>query len=396
MEGQSAATPLTPSERAHFQQLFERRLEAVKAKTDDLFAFRETEVPPFIVNGAFYTIFGIDTDALPDTYFEDPAQMTNFQERMYYEQVEAIDDAFVPYLMPWFGTAVVPSAFGCKIEFYPKLDPAADPHFYPVVTVEDVKKLQIPDPNRDGLMPRVLAFQRYMRETSFLPVGVTDLQGPLTTANQLMGYDKLIYLMTDEPQAAHELMDKVTETLIQWIKAQKKVIGESLTECVGVQQFYTGRHAGIWISDDDAVIMSPKYYREFVVPYNSRLLQAFGGGCVHFCGGGAHQIDNLLATDGLVAVHNFVLHNSRAFHALRSRLEGRIVMFACEMTPLDYETYYSELLEGVSLPGLELSSWYSPNVALLPGGKYQAVNRDMRSGRQRVYEYLKRRFQARP
>jgi uroporphyrinogen-III decarboxylase len=42
----------------------------------------------------------------------------------------------------------------------------------------------------------------------------------LTTANQLMGYDKLIYLMHDEPALAHELMDKITETLIRWVKRQ--------------------------------------------------------------------------------------------------------------------------------------------------------------------------------
>ena len=45
-----------------------------------------------------------------------------------------------------------------------------------------------------------------------------------------MGYDKLIYLMHDDPRAMHELMDKVTETLIVWVKKQKEVIGEPLTE----------------------------------------------------------------------------------------------------------------------------------------------------------------------
>jgi uroporphyrinogen-III decarboxylase len=394
MDSQTAAAPLSEAERVHFQELFEKRLRTVKAKTDDVFAFRETACPPFIVNGAFYTIFGIDTGMLPDAYFDVPELMTNFQERMYYEQVKAIEDDFVPYLMPWFGTAVVASAFGCQINFNPKLDPAADPHFYPVVTAEDVRKLQIPDPNKDGLMPRVLDVQRYMKRASFLPVGVTDLQGPLTTANQLMGYDKLIYLMTDDPSAAHELMEKVTEALICWVKAQKTVIGEPLTECIGVQQFYTGRHAGIWISDDDTVIMSPKYYREFVVPYNSRLLKAFGGGCLHFCGGATHQIDNLLATDGVVALHNFTLYNSRPFHALRARLEGRRVLFACDMTPVDYESYFSDLLDGVALPGLEVSSWFSPVLALLPGGKYEAVRRDPVSGRRRVFEHLKQRLGA--
>ena len=89
-------------------------------------------------------------------------------------------------------------------------------------------------------MPRVLQFSRCLRASSFLPVGITDFQGPLTTANQLMGYDKLIYLMQDNPVAMHELMDKVTETLIRWVKKQKEVIGEPLTECFSDQQVYVG------------------------------------------------------------------------------------------------------------------------------------------------------------
>ncbi len=392
MTVRTEARALSTVERSHFQQLFQARLQSVKAKTADVFAFRKTDHPPLIVNGAFYTIFGMDTDTLPDDYFDDPGQMTAFQERMYYDQVREIADDFVPYLMPWFGTAVVASAFGCPVNFYPKLDPAADPHFYPVATPHDVRSLQIPDPEKDGLMPRVLRFQRYMKANSFLPVGITDLQGPLTTANQLMGYDKLIYLMADYPAAAHELMEKVTEALIRWVKAQKNVIGESFTECIGEQQFFTGPHAGVWAADDDAVIMSPKYYREFVVPYNARFFREFGGGCLHFCGGATHQIENILATEGVVAVNNFALYNSRASRELQARLHGRVVLFSCDMTPLDYEGYFSDLWDGVDLSGIVISSWYSPVVALLRGGKYDAVRRDLSSGRRAVFEHVKRRF----
>jgi uroporphyrinogen-III decarboxylase len=131
--------------------------------------------------------------------------------------------------------------------------------------------MELPDPEKDGLMPQVLEFLAYMKQNSVLPVGITDFQGPLTTANQLLGYDKLIYLMYDEPQAMHELMDKVTETLIMWVKKQKEVIGEPLNYCIGDQQVYTGPNAGVWFSDDDAVLMSVPSYREFVVPYNARI-----------------------------------------------------------------------------------------------------------------------------
>ena len=268
-----------------------------------------------------------------------------------------------------------------------------NPRHYPVQSVEDIRKLSIPNPGTAGLMPKVLASLNYMKQHSFLPVGITDLQGPLTTANQLMGYDKLIYLLHDAPQAMHELMDKVTETLILWVKWQKRVIGEPLTECISDQQIYIGRHAGVWFSDDDAVLMSPGTYKEFVVPYNSRILKAFGGGCLHYCGNATHQAENFLATQGLLAINNYTLHDLRAFHELKSRLEDRIVLFACDFTPLDYEAYFRELLGGASYRGLVVDSQYSPVVGLLKGGKYHAIRRDLNGGRRAVYEYLRHYWQ---
>ena len=384
--------PLTAAERSDFRRRFDARLAKVAPKTADAFAFRDVKAPPFIVNSALYWIFGLDPDTLPDDYVSDPAVMTAYQERTYYDQVKEIDDDFVPYLMPWFGTVVTASALGCQIEFQPKMDPAANPRYYPVRTVEDVHRLEIPDPEKAGLMPDVLKCLNYMKANSFLPVGITDFQGPLTTANQLMGYDKLIYLMHDDPKAMHELMDKVTETLIMWVKKQKAVIGEPLTECIGDQQVYTGKNAGVWFSDDDAVLMSVKTYREFVAPYNSRILEAFGGGCIHYCGNATHHADTFLAMKGLKALNIFNLYNIRSVAELQAKLQDRIVLFVCDFTPVDYQAYFDEMLNTLSYRGIVICSQYSPVVGLLQGGKYDAVQRDLKSGRRAVYDYLRQRL----
>jgi hypothetical protein len=388
MEQSPSTAQLAQQEREDFRRLFDKRLEKVKTRTADVFAFRKVDHPPFIVNSALYTVFGHDPETLPDHYLDNPAVMTRFQERIYYDQIRQIDDDFVPYLMPWFGTVVVASALGCRVEYRSKQDPAVDPRHYPVQTAADVRKLQTPNPERDGLMPKVLAFLRYMKQNSFLPVGITDFQGPLTTANQLMGYDKLIYLMYDAPEVMHELMDKVTETLILWVKRQKEVIGEPLGECISDQQVYVGKHAGVWFSDDDVVLMSPSTYKEFVVPYNSRILKAFGGGCVHYCGNATHQAENFLHTEGLLAINNYTLHDIRAFRELKSKLEGRIVLFACDFTPVEYEPYFKELLDGLSLQGLVVDSQFSPTVGLVKGGGYLEMRRDLCKERRAIYEWL--------
>jgi len=384
--------PLNNEERDEFEQLFNKRLEKVKQKTDQVFSFTPMKEPPYIVNSALYWVFGLDPETLPEDYYDDPAVMTNFQERTYYDQVKEIDDDFVPYLMPWFGTIVAASAFGCEITWLHKQDPAANPRYYPVKTVEDIQNLQVPDPEQDALMLKVLDFQKYMKENSFLPVGITDFQGPLTTANQLMGYDKLIYLMFDQPEAMHQLMDKVTEGLIRWVKKQKEVIGEPLDWCIGDQQVYTGEHAGIWFSDDDAVLMSPETYREFVVPYNSRILQEFGGGCVHYCGNATHHADNFLATEGLKALNIYNLYNIPSVAELQKKIGDQIVLFVCDFTPVDYEAYFKEMLSTLEYTGMLVCSQYSPVVGLLEGGKYNAVSRDLRSGRRDVFQYISNYF----
>jgi len=385
--------PLTDLERADFRNLFENRLAKVQAKTADVFRFKELKVPPFMVNGALYTAFGSDPRTFPEAFFDDPAVMMNFQERILYDQIKEIDDDFVPYLMPWFGTIVTASAFGCQIEFPYKGDPAANPRYYPVHTPADIQKLRLPDPEKNGLMPRVLEFMHYMRTNSFLPVGITDFQGPLTTANQLMGYDKLIYLMTDYPNSMHALMDIVTETLIAWVKVQKEWIGEPMDQCFADQQVYLGGHAGIWFSDDDAVLMSPKTYKEFVVPYNSRILTEFNGGIVHYCGNGTHQVENFLNTRGLLGLNVYNLYNIRSLAELKSRIEGHFILFACDFTPVEYQNYFEELLSSITYRGLVINSQFSPVVGLLKGGKYDEIDRDLYSGRRQVYNYLSKYFQ---
>ena len=384
-----AHTRLEDAEREELRKLFQERLAKVEQKTADVFAFRKVDSPPFMVNSSFYHLFGIDPALIPPDYFDTPAAMTDFQERTLYEQVTAIDDDFVPCLVPWFGTVVLASAFGCRVQIPRGMDPTADPLFYPVKTPADIRKLRIPDPEKDGLMPKVLEFQRYMKTHSFLPVGITDCQGPLTSANQLMGYDSLIYLMADHPTAAHELMDTITEALIAWVKKQKEVIGEPLDVCFWDQQVFTGTHAGVWFSDDDASLMSPEMYREFVVPYNSRLLTAFGGGCIHFCGNAGHQADNLVDTEGLVAFNNYNLWNLRPLVEVKKKLDGRVVLFLCDFTPVEYGEYFREMVSLLSPRGMVIDSQYSPVVGLLRGGQYDAVRRDAATGRRDVFELLR-------
>jgi hypothetical protein len=75
---------------------------------------------------------------------------------------------------------------------------------------------------------------------------------------------------------------------------------------------------------------------------------------------------------------------------VKRRFQGRIVLFACDFTPVEYESYFRELLSSIPPDGLIVDSQYSAVVGLLRGGRYNTVSRDFRSGRKAAYESLKR------
>ena len=141
--------------------------------------------------------------------------------------------------------------------------------------------------------------------------------------------------------------------------------------------------------------MSTKTYREFVAPYNSRILKAFGGGCVHYCGNATHHADTFLAMEGLKALNIYNLYNIRSVAELQKKLQDRIALFVCDFTPWTMERISMRCSPPSPIEALVVCSQYSPVVGLLKGGKYDAVQRDLHTGRRAVFEYLQNWFAQR-
>lgn len=100
-----------------------------------------------------------------------------------------------------------------------------------------------------------------------------------------------------------------------------------------------------------------------------------------------HQIGNFLATEGLVGINNYILHDIRGAIELKKRIEGRLVLLAVDFTPLDYQDYYTRLFEGLSRTGLMVHSQFSKTVALTADGKYVPVSRDG-AVRKQVFDFI--------
>lgn len=286
-------------------------------------------------------------------YYEDPAVMLKYQEDGHFWHLSNVEDDTIPYFMPWFGTGVLASAFGCAVrmptEDTLEFEPACVTHC--LESPKDVAHLKMPDPYKDGLMPTVLKFIDYAVAHSDLPVGLTDMNSVLSTVLQMTGYENFFLWCYDDPAAMHELVAMVTEAFIQWTKVQKEHIGEPLNASNGLQGVWGPEGVGVWQSDDDIVAMSPALYSEFIVPHYSRIYKTFGGGSLHWCGAAPNQSRCLLDIEGLTVWNNSTMRNFDAFSKTARNLYGKLAIQIQDGNDTDQEEFMKNLLG--ALPGLD-------------------------------------------
>lgn len=364
-----------------------RRFERNRRDIRSAFEFRNESIP-FIVNDVNYWLDGDDPERIPADYFERPASMVGYQLRKIDHHLRAFDDAYIPFLHPWYGVGVVPTALGCQVHIPARGDPALKSTV--LRSPGDIRGLRRPDPHRDGLMPRVLETIDYMVQNTRLPVCVTDTQGPLSIALGLCGVENLYVWMRTDPEDAHRIMAFCTDVLIDWIKVQKEHAGLEPQRGAWPHGIWLPEgFGGVCLSDDDCTTLSPDLYAEFVVPYNSRVLREFGGGTIHFCGTAAHQIENFLRTEGLTGINNFCMGHFEQVRRMQEAFADRIALMVCDFAPLDFDTYLRSLTTTVTARGTIFAVFVASEFALV-NGSYAIVHRDAHQTASEIYETLAR------
>ena len=140
--------------------------------------------------------------------------------------------------------------------------------------------------------------QRYPKIGSHVHVIHPDTQGPFDIAELLWGTDIFCDLY-DRPGLAHSLLKIICETytvfMHRWLE---------MFPCKEYTYHWGYIHKGaVMLRDDSAMNLSPELFDEFIKPYDSLILDTFGGGAVHFCGRGDHYIDSLCTIKGLSAIN---------------------------------------------------------------------------------------------
>jgi hypothetical protein len=107
------------------------------------------------------------------------------------------------------------------------------------------------------------------------------MRGMIDIAAALIGDKNVVVSMYRHPKEFHMLMDRLTEVCITVMRAQNEVIPSFMggyVNCWGIWAPGTvTRH-----QEDGAAYISPKFYREFVMPYDRKLCQAFDYTTIHF------------------------------------------------------------------------------------------------------------------
>ena len=330
---------------------YKDRIRKSKEKLTKAFNLVKVDEFPLIIRTRPYYLTGTNPCKIPEDYFENPKTMMEYQAEGFAEHMEQVDDDTVPYLMPWLGTGVIPSAFGSKIKFGYKSDPAVCSRA--INNIKEIAKIKVPDFERDGLMPRVLEFINYMKDNDYgIPVSITDTQSPLDSIGVMCGHENLYYWIADDPSAVKHLFEVVTETLILWIKKQKEILGLEIDEVNGLQDVWTPKGVGIWISEDDDMMTSPKIWENFVKEPVERILNEFGSGFLHFCGNPGHLIDSYKKLKGLSGFNNWVMGNiENAIYTKKNLCEDRCFMI-CDFAPINIEEYYNAIIDNFDPTGI--------------------------------------------
>jgi hypothetical protein len=207
-----------------------------------------------------------------------------------------------------YGTSIIPSLFGAELFIMDKelnTLPTSKPF---TDTIDAVKKLLdrgMPDLN-SGLGSKIFEmgeryikiFEKYSKIKKTVHLYHPDQQGPMDICEILCGSSIFLYLI-EFPDLMKNFLELITETYIKFMKKWTELV--PITENYAVH--WSLLHKGhIMLRDDSAMNLSPAMFEHFILPYDQKLLDIFGGGAIHFCGRGDHFIEQVSGMDGIYAI----------------------------------------------------------------------------------------------
>lgn len=141
----------------------------------------------------------------------------------------------------------------------------------------DDPRLEFEDPLKPGIMRTLEAIPEDIRRRYLINAGVT---GPFSQVCFLMGIERVMLATIDDPAGLHRAIDKRLPLALQWIEEMARL-----------------NPGSIWIGEGlaSSSLISPKTYREFVLPYEKiladKIRESGRPSVLHICGRLAPALD---------------------------------------------------------------------------------------------------------
>ena len=187
-------------------------------------------------------------------------------------------DALFAYIDPLY----IPEAFGCSLVFLSSGSADASP--LDLKNEDDVKALPIPDIRKNGRIPLILKVVEKLVRSPEREIPVLSLvEGPFTNCARILGTEKMMRAVMKNRPMIERMLEKVGKLLSQFGQA----VGE-----LGVDAMIIADPVG------SSTMISPKMYREMVLPCLQRLIESLKiPAILHVCGD-TEPILNMMAETG--------------------------------------------------------------------------------------------------
>ena len=262
-------------------------------------------------------------------------------------------------------------AAGCRVTFYEGDDtsiPGIRPGDHVVDASTDFASRPVPNPLRDGRMPvNIEATRRVVAELGGDVWIRGALSGPFSLAISLMGAEDFFLCCWDNPDASKRLLEYCAAIIKQF----------------GAAYIDAGAEVILFDSQASPDLLSPKMYREYVLPFTRSIVEHFqelGVRDVPLIIGGntTRIIDSLLETGANNLLCDFTADwpawSARCREAGRSVRRNMSPQFVASATPDEvFETAQQVVAEGADLPGFIVGTAVVPYGT--PTGNLLAVRR---------------------
>ena len=202
------------------------------------------------------------------------------------------------FLEPWYGIGTIASAFGGDYKWSEGNAPAMKASFSSLDELLAYMPNEVATTTIGNHTLRMIEY--FMEKTGGkLPISLTDSQSPLNIAGYLLPLDQFFMSLLTEFDKVINLFDILSDLSLNFNEEQVKITGNA--------RVYPGHGfassccwKGLGMSDDNALMISPEQYLQWVAPSVKKICKPSGGPAFHSCGNWAKWIDAVMNVKGLL------------------------------------------------------------------------------------------------